>query len=314
MNIATPFSKNSACALCPRMCKADRTTTTGFCGCGALPNVAYFDLHHGEEPCISGTRGSGTIFFCGCSLRCAYCQNHEISGSAGGKTVSVEELAEIMMELENRGAHNINLVTPTHFSNSIAQALEIYRPKIPVVYNTSGYERKEILAQLEGKIDIYLTDLKYVDSNLSGTLSNTYDYFNYAYSAITEMIRQQPKCEFQDGIMTRGVIVRHLVLPSHLDDTRRVLEVFSENFKDNALLSLMSQYTPPAILLSTLKPTDKPEKIDALQKINRTLKPLEYRIALNYMSELKIKNGFYQSIDSATDEMLPDFFHRKKQS
>lgn len=309
MNIATPFFKNNPCGLCPRQCNVDRKTAKGFCKASDTLSIAHYSLHFGEEPCISGTRGSGTVFFEGCTLRCRYCQNYEISRTAGKGTSSPEELSEIMRELVRRGAHNINLVTPTHFAPSIAKALDIYRPNVPIVYNTSGYESVETLRALEPYVDVWLTDLKYVDSDLSSTLSNAKNYFKCALSAIEEMVRQQPKCEFSgDGTMQKGVIVRHLVLPAHLDDTRRVLQCFSSEFKEHALLSLMSQYTPPACLIEQLNSetlTDNVRK--TIQEINRPLKPLEYKLALAMLQEFNIENGFVQELSAATDALVPNF-------
>ena len=209
--------KSYICTLCPRQCRAERTETQnkgGYCGMPASPVLARAALHYGEEPCISGTRGSGTVFFSGCSLGCVFCQNESISHKRQGKAVTPQRLADIFRELEQAGAHNINLVNPTHYAISIHKAVELYRPNIPIVYNTSGYERVETLKGLEGLVDIYLPDCKYVDSALSASLSGAADYFNFASAAIREMVRQTgPVLLDGDGMMQKGTIVRHLVLP-----------------------------------------------------------------------------------------------------
>jgi len=297
MNKASLPSDFNPCRLCPRECAVMRNKSTGFCGAPEEMRIAKAMLHFGEEPPISGTRGSGTIFFSGCSLKCRYCQNHAISRSAAGESYSPARLAELFKHLEGMGAHNINLVTPTHYSAAIKAALDIYRPKIPIVYNTGGYEKPEIIRSLKGYIDIYLTDLKYADDDISRALSGVNDYFNRAFCAITEMIKEQPKPIYDGGgMMKAGVIIRHLVLPGYLENSVKVLRCFAENFKDNALLSLMSQYTPPSELRESLP-----------QNLKRTLRPLEFKYILNKLDELEIGDGFIQDISSATEEMLPDF-------
>ena len=220
------------CTLCPRRCGARRTETegSGVCGMPAFPVLARAALHTGEEPCISGTRGSGTVFFSGCSLRCLYCQNQPISHERYGRAVTPERLAEIFRELEEQGAHKINLVNPTHFVPAILEALEHYRPAVPVVYNSSGYERVETLRRLEGAVDVYLPDLKYVDGELSARFSHAPDYFEYAAPAILEMARQTgPMTLDGDGIAVRGTMARHLLLPGHTRNTLAVLDWLRDN-------------------------------------------------------------------------------------
>ena len=212
------------CTLCPRNCGAERTATTGkgVCGVGLLPRIARAALHMWEEPCISGTRGSGAIFFSGCNLQCAFCQNEVISHGGQGETVSVERLAEIFRELENQGAHNINLVTATHFVPAVIAALDLYRPNIPIVYNCGGYESIETLRMLEGYVDVYLPDFKYIDSAMAKLLSGAPDYPEVAQAAIAEMRRQTgPAVYDEDGMMLRGTQIRHLVLPGPTGDTIR---------------------------------------------------------------------------------------------
>lgn len=287
------------CRLCPRRCGVARSAYAGngFCRMGSLPMVARAALHFGEEPCISGERGSGTVFFCGCPLHCVFCQNGQISGEQPqvGKVISVERLREIFMELKAAGAHNINLVTPTHFSAAIAQALE--QPVgLPVVYNCSGYERIEVLRQLEGKVQIYLPDLKYVDSGLSAQLSGAADYFSVAAAAIDEMVRQVGPCRFsEEGQLIQGVLVRHLVLPGLLENTFDVLDCFASRWKDQGVwLSLMAQYTPQ----------HRPGEPETLR---RPLTEQEYRRATEYALTLGIDQGFFQDSASADQAYVPDF-------
>ena len=234
-----------ACTLCPRRCKADRAAgQCGFCGAGNTLKVARAALHFWEEPCISGTRGSGTVFFSGCTLRCCYCQNGRISAGGAGKDITPRRLREIFDELIAQGAHNIELVTATHFLPWILPALEPRLP-VPVVYNCGGYERVETLRALEGRVDIYLPDLKYADGALAGALSGAPDYFPVACDAIREMFRQVGPWEIREGLLVRGVLIRHLVLPGQLENTRRVIDWVAETFRPGEVLfSLMSQYTP----------------------------------------------------------------------
>lgn len=283
------------CTVCPRRCGADRTQTTGLCGGGQLPRLARAALHFWEEPCISGTRGSGTVFFSGCSLRCVYCQNYEISTGNFGREIPVSRLAQIFRELEEQGAHNINLVSAAHYVPQILEAFSLYRPAIPVVYNSSGYETLETLRLLDGTVDIYLPDLKYVDTALSARYSGAPDYFQVASQALLEMYRQVGESVFdKNGIMTRGMIVRHLVLPGQDENTAQVLEWLAGNLPLTTYLSLMCQYTPAG------RAAEFPE-------INRPLERREYRRAQARMRKLGFQNGFTQEPDSSGGQYIPSF-------
>ena len=282
------------CESCPRKCGINRNEKNGFCGVKKL-KVAKVYLHKWEEPPISGTNGSGTIFFSGCNLKCVYCQNSEISFGAVGKEITVERLVEIFKELELKKAHNINLVTPTPHVFEIIEALKIYKPKIPIVYNTSGYESEEIIKLLKDYVDIYLTDLKYYDKKLSKTLSGAENYFEVATKAILQMRKNQPEDVFDaNGIMQKGVIIRHLVLPSCTNDSVKILDWIFNNLGDNTIISIMGQYVPCF-------------KANGYDFINKKLKPIEYKRVVNYFNLLGFKNGFMQSLDSASDEYIPSF-------
>ena len=282
------------CAICPRRCMARRDAQAGegFCGLPATPVVARAGLHLWEEPCVSGARGSGAVFFSGCVLRCVYCQNHAISHENFGKSVSVERLREIFWELIGQGAHNINLVSPTPFAPAIREALAEPLP-VPVVWNTGGYERVETLRSLEGKVQVWLPDLKYVDSGLSRDLSGAADYFGAASAAIREMVRQTGDYVLEDGLLKRGVLIRHLMLPGQLENTKAVLDWVAETFRPGqVLLSLMAQYTPQP---------------GAEGLLSRRVTGAEYRAALRYMENLGITDGYCQDAASARAEYTPDF-------
>ena len=282
------------CAICPRQCMArrDEVSGQGFCGLPAGPVVARAALHHWEEPCVSGTRGSGAVFFSGCVLRCVYCQNHAISHENFGKPVSVERLREIFWELIGQGAHNINLVSPTPFAPAIREALAEPLP-VPVVWNTGGYERVETLRSLEGKVQVWLPDLKYVDSGLSQDLSGAADYFDAASAAIEEMVRQTGDYVLEAGLLKRGVLIRHLMLPGQLENTKAVLDWVAETFRPGqVLLSLMAQYTPQP---------------GAEGLLSRRVTGAEYRAALRYMENLGITDGYCQDAASARAEYTPVF-------
>lgn len=282
------------CNLCPRKCNVNRDLKSGFCGVSNTLKVARAQLHFWEEPIISGTNGSGTIFFSGCNLKCVYCQNFNISKENFGKDITTQRLAEIFKELENAGAHNINLVTPSHYVKQIVEALNIYKPKIPVVYNTSGYDSVEELKMLEGYVDVYLTDLKYYSSELSQKYSSAKNYFEVCSLAIKEMIRQQPKNVIENGLIKKGVIIRHMVLPNCIDDSFKVLDWIKNNLGEDVIVSVMGQYTP------YFNASKFPE-------INRKLKPVEYKLVINHFNKLGLKNGFMQSLDSADENFIPPF-------
>ena len=282
------------CTNCPRHCKVDRTTTKGFCGASNTLRVALVSTHYGEEPIISGTKGSGTIFFSHCNLKCVYCQNYDISDGGKGLEISVSRLVEIFKELEAKGVHNINLVSPTHYAELILEALTIYKPSIPVVYNTNGYDDVEMLRKLAPYIDIYLTDLKYYDYALSARYSNCADYFDKASKAIKQMRLNCPTDEIVDGLMMRGVVVRHLVLPNCTDDSIKVLDYLAKDMGTDTIVNLMCQYVP--VHLSCNFP-----------EINRTLKPLEYKRVVTHALTLGLNKGYIQEFSSATTDEIPKF-------
>ena len=282
------------CILCPRQCGVDRTERVGYCGSGSLPKVARAAKHHWEEPCISGTEGSGTVFFSGCTLGCVFCQNREISRGGTGREVTVEHLADIFKRLEGQGVHNLNLVTPTHFTPHILQALELSKPTVPVVMNCGGYERVETLRQWEGKVQVYLPDLKYFSPELSAKYSAAPDYFAVASKAIMEMHRQQPQLVWEGDLLKSGLIIRHLVLPGCMKDSLKVLDFLDKNLpKDSFLLSLMSQYTPT-------------ENCKQFPEINRRVTTYEYRKVADRAAELGF-SGFAQDRRSAKEEYTPPF-------
>lgn len=282
------------CILCPRQCGVDRTERVGYCGSGSLPKVARAAKHHWEEPCISGTEGSGTVFFSGCTLGCVFCQNREISRGGTGREVTVEHLADIFKRLEGQGVHNLNLVTPTHFTPQILQALELAKPTVPVVMNCGGYERVETLRQWEGKVQVYLPDLKYFSPGLSAKYSAAPDYFAVASKAIMEMHRQQPQLVWEGDLLKSGLIIRHLVLPGCMKDSLKVLDFLDKNLpKDSFLLSLMSQYTPT-------------ENCKQFPEINRRVTTYEYRKVADRAAELGFF-GFAQDRRSAKEEYTPPF-------
>ena len=283
----------SNCMLCPRRCGVDRAAgQTGFCGMPAQLTAARAMLHYGEEPVIAGSFGTGAVFFSGCTLRCRFCQNREISLARKGKALSSNELREIFLRLIDEGAQSIDLVTPTHFLPSILPALTPKLP-VPVVYNCGGYERVETLRELEGLVDIYLPDMKYADNALAARLSGAPDYFEVAAAAISEMYRQVGGAVIEDEQMRRGVLIRHLVLPGAVENSLRVIEWVAETFpKGDVFFSLMSQYVPSPDLPAPL---------------NRRLTPEEYEGALSWLELCGIEQGFTQELAAATDELLPEF-------
>lgn len=286
------------CNQCPRRCGIDRDVSRGFCGTGNSIKVARAALHQWEEPCISGTRGSGAVFFCGCNLKCVFCQNSEISRGGGGKEISPERLGEIFVELKNSGAHNINLVTPTHYTRQIRAAIESVRSNIdiPFVYNCGGYESIDGLSRLSDYISVYLTDIKYFSDELARRYSRCNDYFERAVAALDFMIKAVgvPKYD-KDGIMQGGVIVRHLVLPSHRHDSIRLLNYLKENFGTESFrLSLMSQFTPNGGL------ADYPE-------LNRRITTFEYNSVTDTAYDLGFRDAYVQLRSSAKAEYTPPF-------
>ena len=285
------------CSQCPRKCGARRTDNDGggYCRAPALPRLARAALHHWEEPCISGTRGSGTIFFSGCSLGCVYCQNYALSHDCYGKTVPLERLTAIMQELASQGAHNINLVNPTHYAHLLPTIKEHAPMGLPIVYNTGGYDTVETLRSIEGCVDIYLTDLKYVSSRLSFKYSGAADYFEYAAAAIREMYRQTgPAIYDSDGLLRRGVIVRHLVLPGYSADSLNVLKYCRDHLPDGLLYSIMAQYTPMGTAAH-------------VPPLNRRLNATEYHRIERFVSGEERFTGYMQELSSAQEEYVPSF-------
>ena len=286
------------CILCPRECGANRITSKGACGAPYFPYIARAALHMWEEPCISGNRGSGTIFFCGCNLKCVFCQNHDISNGSVGEQYDAEGLADIMLALEKEGAHNINLVSPAPFVPLLAEAILTAKEKglaLPVVYNTNAYEKVETLKRMEGLVDIFLPDLKYVDSRISKKYSGAEDYFAFAAPAIAEMYRQRGLLKTDEsGMAVSGVIIRHLVLPGSVDETRRVLDHLANNYPKDIAVSLMGQYVPFY-------------KAKEMPPLNRKLLQREYDRAVDYCLSLGFENVMIQELDSAKSEYTPVF-------
>ncbi len=293
------MNKYENCLLCPRKCGINRRTgQTGVCGVSSEIKVARAALHYWEEPCISGKRGSGAVFFSGCSLHCVFCQNREISDGKAGKVISKERLSDIFMELADKGANNINLVTPGQYIPDIVWAVNDAKSrgmKLPIIYNTSGYENVTELKLLEGIVDVYLPDFKYMDSTLSARYSRAKDYPSVAKQALSEMVRQQPDVVIDDatGLILKGVIVRQLLLPGHVNDAKAVLKYLYDTYHDHVYISMMSQFTPIAL-------KDYPE-------INRTVTRREYERLVNYALEIGITNAFIQEGDVAKDSFIPAF-------
>ena len=285
------------CNLCPRACGARREEDSGagFCGAGTRARVARAALHCWEEPCISGTRGSGAVFFTGCCLRCVYCQNARISRGDGGEPVTPVELAGIYRRLVAAGAHNINLVNPTHYLPAIAQSMDLWERGVPVVYNTGGYERRETVAALRDFVNVYLPDLKYGDDGLAAKYSGAADYFEVATEAILAMAEQAgPPVFDREGLLQSGLVVRHLVLPGHVPNSRRVLDWIAANLKGRALVSLMCQYVPCG-------------EAGKYPRINRRLYPGEYRRVLEHLYALGLEEGYVQELGAADRKFIPDF-------
>lgn len=293
------MNKYEDCLLCPRKCGINRRTgQTGVCGVSSEIKVARAALHYWEEPCISGKKGSGAVFFSGCSLHCVFCQNREISDGKAGKVISKERLSDIFMELAVKGANNINLVTPGQYIPDIVWAVNDAKSrgmKLPIIYNTSGYENVTELRLLEGIVDVYLPDFKYMDSTLSAMYSRAKDYPSVAKQALSEMVRQQPDVVIDDatGLIQKGVIVRQLLLPGHVNDAKAVLKYLYDTYHDHVYISMMSQFTPIAL-------KDYPE-------INRTVTRREYERLVDYALKIGITNAFIQEGDVAKDSFIPAF-------
>jgi len=285
------------CNVCPRNCDIDRKHKSGFCGQSEKIRISKVMLHHFEEPIISGKLtdiGSGAIFFAGCNLKCVFCQNNPISHKNKGKNISVKKLVKIFKKLEKEGAYNINLVTPTHFTNQIIEALKIYKPKIPVVWNSSGYENANQIEKLKDLVDIYLVDLKYMDNTLALRYSRANNYVEKATSTVLQMKKNQPVDIIENGLMKKGVIIRHLILPTHTNDSVNCLKFICENLGKDSIVSIMSQYEP---------------MYDAknYSEINRKITPLEYKRVVNYAMNLEMTNCFTQDLSSANSKFTPKF-------
>ena len=284
------------CTICPHKCGIDRTKNPGRCKSTDKIKIALYSIHNFEEPCISGNNGSGTIFFSNCNMNCIYCQNYEISQLGKGKEITIEELADIMIEQQEKGVENINLVTPTSYALHIIEAIKIAKSKglhIPIVYNTNGYESIETLKLLEGYIDIYLPDLKYYYNELGQELSNVKNYFEITTGAIKEMYRQVGSPQLnENGIMKKGLMIRHLVLPNNIENSKKILKWIKENIDNNVYVSIMAQYFP----------TYKAKNIDNL---NRKLTKKEYEEIENYLFDLDLENGYIQELGEHEEEYVP---------
>ena len=290
------LEKLKECQICPHKCKIDRTKQIGRCKSTDKIKIALYSIHKFEEPCISGTKGSGTIFFSNCNMNCIYCQNYEISQLGKGKEITIQELADIMIKQQERGVENINLVTPTSYTLQIIEAIKIAKQKglkIPIVYNTNGYENVETLKLLEGYVDIYLPDLKYYNDEISKKYSKVDNYFEIATNAIKEMYRQvgQPVLD-ENGIMQKGLMIRHLVLPNNIENSKNVLKWIKNNLDNNIYVSIMAQYFP----------TYKAKETDDL---NRKLIKKEYEEIENYLYDLDLENGYIQELGEHEEEYVP---------
>lgn len=281
------------CNTCPRKCSIDRAVNIGYCGVGELPILAKAMLHKWEEPIISGSNGSGAIFFSGCNLKCVYCQNYEVSHGKG-KQVTVERLADIFKELEDQGVNNINLVTASHYISAVKSALDIYRPSIPIVFNCGGYESEDAINALNGYVNIYLPDFKYADNALAKKYSNADNYFEYASKAICLMRKQVGKDIIKDGLLKKGMIVRHLVLPNHIDNSLQVVDWFNQNLSKDSFISLMGQYVPMG-------------KATQYKELSRPLRPLEYKVVVNRLEKYGFGNAFIQDLSSSDEKYTPEF-------
>ncbi|MCI1944615.1 radical SAM protein [Clostridium luticellarii] len=287
------------CKLCPRKCGINRLEgTIGFCNAGKNVKIAKVSLHKWEEPCISGTAGSGTIFFSHCNLKCVFCQNHSISAENTGKEVSIKRLSNIFLEQQKRGAHNINLVTPTHYIPQIIQALQIAKSEgltLPILFNTNSYQTTDALKALNGYVDVYLADLKYFSNKYSVKYSSAPDYFSYASKSIREMYNQVGAPKFNnDGLITKGVIIRHLMLPGLLFDSKKIIDYIYNTYGDSVYISIMNQYTP---MYHSYK----------FPEINKVLNPAHYDCFINYCISLGIKNAFIQESGTCSENFVPNF-------
>ncbi|MBQ8726275.1 MAG: radical SAM protein [Clostridia bacterium] len=280
------------CKICPVECGANRRTGVGYCGESQKMKIAKYYLHTFEEPPISGTKGSGTVFFCGCSLKCVFCQNYELSRSKTGKEITPKELADIFKELEDLGAHNINLVTPAHFVKQIVEGFKIYRPKVPVVYNTHSYEKVETLKIIDPYVDVYLPDLKFYSPDLAKRYTGKSDYFYVATKAISFMLNSKKTVFSDDGLLKQGVVVRHMIMPLGVKDSKAILDWFAQNKRGGAYISLMGQYTPFG------DTSEYPE-------LSRPITKKEYERVYEHLLSLGITDYFAQELGSASESFIP---------
>lgn len=284
------------CNICPRKCNVNREDKLGFCKMSNTLKIARASLHMWEEPCISGENGSGTVFFTGCTLKCVFCQNRDIATYNKGKEITIERLSNIFIELMDKGANNINLVTLTHYVPQIIKAINLAKSKgmnLPILYNTSGYESIDTLKMLDGIVDIYLPDFKYYSDDIAKKYSNVGNYVETAKLALQEMTRQIGKAKFDNGIMTRGVIVRHLILPSYSEDSKKVIKYLYETYGDDIYISIMNQYTP--------------FRMENYKELNRKVTTYEYKKVVDYAIKLGVTNGFIQEGSAASESFIPDF-------
>lgn len=286
-----------SCTLCPRNCHINRYEKSGICGANSKVKLAYYSLHEWEEPVISGNNGSGTVFFSHCNLKCIFCQNEQISKLGYGKEIADKKLADIFLKLQSLGAHNINLVTPTHYVPQIIDSLKKAKNRglnIPIVYNTSSYENLETIKLLNGYIDVYLADLKYFDDKLGLQYSNCKNYFEVASNAIDEMYKQVGSSIIENQLMKKGLIVRVLVLPGHIDDAKKIIKYLYDKYKDNIYISIMNQYTPM-------------KKFQAYPNLNEKLSEDDYNEVIDFACDLGIINAFIQEGETAISSFIPKF-------
>ena len=290
------FNELKNCHLCPKNCGVNRYKKLGFCRSSADLFVSYYSLHMWEEPIISGNHGSGTIFFSNCNLKCIFCQNRKISNDGYGKKISLDRLSKIMLELQDKGAHNINLVTPTHYAPLIKYSINMIKDKIhiPVVYNTSSYENVDTIKMMKDIVNIYLADFKYFDNELGKKYSNCDNYRECAIKSIDEMYKQVGKFIIKDDLMVSGLIVRVLVLPGHIDDSKKIIKYLYDKYKDNIIISIMNQYTPLF-------------HIEKYKNLNRKVNDSEYDEIINYACDLGVKQAFIQEGNTQEESFIPDF-------
>ena len=290
------FNELKNCHLCPKNCGVNRYKKLGFCRSSADLFVSYYSLHMWEEPIISGNHGSGTIFFSNCNLKCIFCQNRKISNDGYGKKISLDRLSKIMLELQDKGAHNINLVTPTHYAPLIKYSINMIKDKIhiPVVYNTSSYENVDTIRMMKDIVNIYLADFKYFDNDLGKKYSNCDNYRECAIKSIDEMYKQVGKFIIKDDLMVSGLIVRVLVLPGHIDDSKKIIKYLYDKYKDNIIISIMNQYTPLF-------------HIEKYENLNRKVNDSEYNEIINYACDLGVKQAFIQEGNTQEESFIPDF-------